>query len=50
MEKTKYSMTKPNSNNIFPQIQAIKDKKGKITTQREKFCPRKSKKVILQQT
>jgi hypothetical protein len=50
MEKPKYSMTKQNSHNILPKIQPSKDNKGKTPTQGGKLCPRKSKKVILQQT
>jgi hypothetical protein len=47
MEKTRYSMTKPNSHNTFPALQRIITEK-KI--QGWKLCPRKSKRVILQQT
>jgi hypothetical protein len=35
-------MTKQNSHNIFPQIQPLKDNKGKTPTQRWKLHPRKS--------
>jgi hypothetical protein len=41
MEKPKYSITKPNTHNIFPQIQPFKN--GKTPTQRWKLHPRKSK-------
>jgi hypothetical protein len=54
MEKPKYSMTKPNSHNNFPQIlsgrAASKDNNGKTPIQGQKLHPRKSNKVILQQT
>jgi hypothetical protein len=46
MEKPKYSMTKPNSHNIFDDSSPSKDNKGKIPIQRWKLHPRKSKKVI----
>jgi hypothetical protein len=46
MEKPRYSMTKPNLYNIFPQIQPFKDNKGKTPTKRGKLDPRKSKTII----
>jgi hypothetical protein len=55
MEKPKYSMTKPSSHIIFSQIEPFKDnnrnkqKQKTKTIQEWKPCPRKSKKVILQQ-
>jgi hypothetical protein len=50
MEKPKYSMIKPNSQISFHESSPSKDIKGKTPTQGGKLCPRKSKKVILQQT
>jgi hypothetical protein len=50
MEKPKYSMIKPNSHNIFVQIQPFKGYKGETSTQVQKLHPKKSKKAILQQT
>ena len=44
MGKARYSMTKLNLHNIFPQTQASKDNKGKTLTQKRKLSLRKSKK------
>jgi hypothetical protein len=41
MEKPKYSMTKPNSHIIFPQIQPFKDNNRKKLIQGQKPGPRK---------
>jgi hypothetical protein len=41
MEKPRYSMRKPNLNNIFPQIQTSRINKGKTPTQGGKLHPRK---------
>jgi hypothetical protein len=41
MEKPKYSMTKPNSHNIFHESSPSKDNKGKTPTQGGKLLPRK---------
>jgi hypothetical protein len=49
-EKPRYSMTKPNLHDIIPQIQPFKDNNGKTPTQGGKLHPRKSKKIIFQQT
>jgi hypothetical protein len=46
MEKPRYSMTKSNLHNIFPQIQPYKDNRWKALTQGGNVHPRKSKKVI----
>jgi hypothetical protein len=45
MEKQKYSMTKPNLHNLFPQTQPYKDNRWKTPTQGGKLYSRKSKKV-----
>jgi hypothetical protein len=50
MEKPRYSMTKPNSYNTFPETSPSKGNKRKTPTQGRKLYPRKRKKVILQQT
>jgi hypothetical protein len=50
MEKPKYSMTKPNSEISLHESSPSKDNKGKTPIQGWKLHPRKSKKVILQQT
>jgi hypothetical protein len=47
VEKPRYSMTKTNLPNIFPQIQPFKDNKWTTPTQGEKLHTRKSKKIIL---
>jgi hypothetical protein len=53
MEKPKYSMTKQNLHNIFPQIQQFsptKNNRWKTRTHGGKLHPRKGKKIIFQQT
>jgi hypothetical protein len=50
MEKPEYSMAKPNHTISFHESGPSKDNKGKTPTKGQKPHPRKSKKVILQQT
>jgi hypothetical protein len=44
MEKPKYSMTKPNSHNIFYESSPSKDNKGKTPTQGEHYALEKARK------
>jgi hypothetical protein len=50
MEKKKYSMIKPNSQISFYESSPSKDNKGKTPTKGQKLHPRKSKKVVHEQT
>jgi hypothetical protein len=53
MEKPKYSLTKPNSHDIFPNLtlqSIIKESFNTNYALEKKLCPRKGKKVIFQQT
>jgi hypothetical protein len=50
MEKPKFSKTKPIYTISFHESSPSNKNKGKTPTQRGKLCPKKSQKVIYQQT